>query len=204
MSRANDFQTPNPTPQTFAKAKAFNCAYAGAFLKNLDSCRRHHRAKIRRLLAPGSSVYRPARHRSYFGKRRGQSALLPSLGGHPASHILAEEFFTQVPIRYGDYIAKLGLFPATPEQASLAGSEPDLGAELAAHRKMVRSYWRRPSGLGTARSVCTDLKPCRPKRPVGVAGRQKSHGAWVRLKEQSANPHGKRSRAGTCLRPMTR
>jgi hypothetical protein len=28
----------------------------------------------------------------------GQRALMTSLGGHPATHVLSEEFFTQVPI----------------------------------------------------------------------------------------------------------
>ena len=39
--------------------------------------------------------------------------------GHPFSHPLAEPYFSQCPIRYGDYVAKLGAFPASPEQADL-------------------------------------------------------------------------------------
>jgi hypothetical protein len=40
--------------------------------------------------------------------------------GHPYSHPLDETYFSQCPMRFGDYVAKLGAFPATPAQAALA------------------------------------------------------------------------------------
>jgi hypothetical protein len=43
----------------------------------------------------------------------GESATLKSIGGHPRTHLLGETFFTQVPLRFGDYIAKLSLAPAS-------------------------------------------------------------------------------------------
>ncbi len=39
--------------------------------------------------------------------------------GHPFGHPLAEPYFSQCPIRYGDHVAKLGAFPVSPEQAAL-------------------------------------------------------------------------------------
>ena len=45
--------------------------------------------------------------------------------GHPFSHPLAEPYFSQCPIRYGDYVAKLGAFPASSEQAALKDWELD-------------------------------------------------------------------------------
>lgn len=42
-----------------------------------------------------------------------ESGKLKSLGGHPATHILGETFFSQVPILYGDYIAKVSLVPTS-------------------------------------------------------------------------------------------
>ena len=33
----------------------------------------------------------------------GKSTTLISLGGHPETHILGETFYSQVPLRYGDY-----------------------------------------------------------------------------------------------------
>ena len=39
--------------------------------------------------------------------------------GHPFSHPFADGYFSQCPIRFGDYVAKLGAFPASPDQDAL-------------------------------------------------------------------------------------
>jgi hypothetical protein len=39
--------------------------------------------------------------------------------GHPQGHPLAEPYFSQAPIRYGDHVAKIAAFPATPAQVGL-------------------------------------------------------------------------------------
>jgi hypothetical protein len=39
--------------------------------------------------------------------------------GHPFGHPLADTYFSQAPLRYGDYVAKLGAFPTSPDQAAL-------------------------------------------------------------------------------------
>ena len=39
--------------------------------------------------------------------------------GHPFSHSLYDSYFSQAPIRYGDYVAKLGAFPASVDQDGL-------------------------------------------------------------------------------------
>jgi hypothetical protein len=56
----------------------------------------------------------------------GKSALLTTLGGHPLSHPLGDTYFSQTPFRYGDYVAKFSLAPASPNLASLTGVEIDL------------------------------------------------------------------------------
>lgn len=40
--------------------------------------------------------------------------------GHPFSHPLSEPYFSQCPIRFGEYVAKLGAFPVAAEQRALA------------------------------------------------------------------------------------
>ena len=40
--------------------------------------------------------------------------------GHPFGHPLAEPYFSQAPLRFGDHVAKIGAFPASPAQAALA------------------------------------------------------------------------------------
>jgi len=39
--------------------------------------------------------------------------------GHPFSHPLTEPYFSQAPLRYGDHVVKLGLFPVAPAQLAL-------------------------------------------------------------------------------------
>ncbi len=40
--------------------------------------------------------------------------------GHPYSHPLADSYFSQAPMRFGDYVAKIGAVPASPAQRNLA------------------------------------------------------------------------------------
>ena len=39
--------------------------------------------------------------------------------GHPFSHPLADAYFSQAPVRYGDNVAKLGAVPTSPDQLAL-------------------------------------------------------------------------------------
>jgi hypothetical protein len=39
--------------------------------------------------------------------------------GHPFSHPIGDEYFSQAPIRYGEYVAKLGAFPSSAAQDAL-------------------------------------------------------------------------------------
>ncbi len=50
----------------------------------------------------------------------GTESALADFFGHPFSHPLADSYFSQAPMRYGDYVAKLGALPDTPAQAALA------------------------------------------------------------------------------------
>jgi hypothetical protein len=88
----------------------------------------------------------------------GESPTLKSLGGYPGTHILGESFFSQVPIRYGDYIAKIGVFPVSTELAALKDAPIDLKDENAL-RDAVRSFFAAQSATWEIRAqLCTDLK----------------------------------------------
>jgi hypothetical protein len=50
----------------------------------------------------------------------GSESALADFFGHPFSHPLADSYFSQAPIRYGDYVAKLGAVPATEGQGALS------------------------------------------------------------------------------------
>lgn len=68
----------------------------------------------------------------------GESATLKTLGGAPPVHPLGETYYTQTPFRYGDYVAKLALFPVSPGLTRLTGDLVDVTARPDALREVVR------------------------------------------------------------------
>lgn len=50
----------------------------------------------------------------------GTESALADFFGHPFNHPLADNYFSQAPIRFGDYVAKLGALPASEAQRALA------------------------------------------------------------------------------------
>lgn len=88
----------------------------------------------------------------------GQSALLKSLGGEPPHHILGETFFSQLPIRYGDYMAKIQLAPVSENLTDLCGQALDLGEDDDVVRKKVVEHFAAQDGVWELRAqLCTDF-----------------------------------------------
>ena len=50
----------------------------------------------------------------------GTESALADFFGHPYSHPLADSYFSQAPVRYGNYVAKLGAVPSTDSQRALS------------------------------------------------------------------------------------
>ena len=89
----------------------------------------------------------------------GESATLKALGGYPETHILGESFFSQAPLRYGDYIAKIGLFPASPELMALTDAPLDLNHDPDALRHAVKAFFATKGGAWDLRvQLCTNLE----------------------------------------------
>ena len=73
--------------------------------------------------------------------------------GHSRVHPLAEAYFTQAPIRYGAYLAKIAVVPVAPAQRALEGTAVDrtdadaLRTATVDYPEMVlpapRGQWRR-------------------------------------------------------------
>ncbi len=61
--------------------------------------------------------------------------------GHPVVHPAGEEYFSQVAFRYGDYVAKLGLFPVSPGLAELR-EQPFDPKTPDALREAMNEYFR--------------------------------------------------------------
>jgi hypothetical protein len=87
------------------------------------------------------------------------SGTLKGLGGHPLTHILGERFFTQVPVRYGDYVAKLSLVPVSPALLALKDLELPLKDDPDGLRAAVSDFFRDNSADWELRvQLCTDLE----------------------------------------------
>ena len=108
-----------------ANGKAFAAADAKAFLKNLKLL-----AGTTDRMEWGkkaiSAVFRTAeRALEAVG---GESAFLKTMGGYPNSHPLGEEYYSQVPLRFGDHVAKIGVFPSSQSFVALRDKEIEIDA----------------------------------------------------------------------------
>jgi len=89
----------------------------------------------------------------------GESAKLKALGGHSETHILGETFFSQAPIRYGDYIAKISVAPVSLELKQLKDAPLDLKGKPDGIREAVVDFFHRHGGEWEIRvQLCTDLE----------------------------------------------
>lgn len=86
-----------------------------------------------------------------------ESPALISLGGHARTNILGETFYSQAAIRFGDYIAKISLKPASVElealkNASLNTRSPNM------IRDAVTNFFRQNSAVWELQAqLCLDL-----------------------------------------------
>jgi hypothetical protein len=88
----------------------------------------------------------------------GQSGTLRSLGGEPATHPLGETYFTQVPLRFGKYIAKLSLAPASDRMRMLTGAPVPITKSPHALREAVQEFFRTDAAVWELRAqLCRDL-----------------------------------------------
>ncbi|MEO6749531.1 MAG: catalase family protein [Casimicrobiaceae bacterium] len=134
---------------------AFGAPSAKKFLKNL------------KLLAattdkaPGTKKVLSAALRgleTLVEKAGGVSPTLVSLGGQKETNILGETFFTQVPMLYGPYMAKLSVAPASGELIALKDAPVDMHDRPNALRETVVEHFRDHGGTWDVRvQLCTDL-----------------------------------------------
>ncbi|WP_245582498.1 catalase family protein [Neorhizobium lilium] len=87
-----------------------------------------------------------------------ESATLKSMGGNPHTHILGESFFAQLPLRYGDYIAKFALIPVSENLKALTGVKLDTGKDSDVIRHAVQSFFEGQTAMWELQvQLCTDL-----------------------------------------------
>ena len=88
----------------------------------------------------------------------GKSPTLTTMGGQAQTHLLGDSFYSQVPILYGDHIAKVSLVPVG-DLASLAGSPIHTSGDPNALRTAVSQHYASSGGEWEFRvQLCIDLE----------------------------------------------
>ena len=78
--------------------------------------------------------------------------------GHTPRHPVAEAYFSQAALRYGDYVAKVAAFPTSPAQDALSGQVLDTGADPDVFRHATAAFFRGEGATFEIRvQLCTDL-----------------------------------------------
>jgi hypothetical protein len=88
----------------------------------------------------------------------GKSPNLITLGGQPETHILGESFYSQVPLRWGDYIAKVAVVPSSQALKALTGEHLKINGVPDALRGSVVDFFAEQGGEWEIQvQLCTDL-----------------------------------------------
>jgi hypothetical protein len=90
-----------------------------------------------------------------FGNK---SANLTTMGGQPETHILGETFYSQVPLRWGDYIAKVAVAPSSEALKALTGEHLHIDGVPDALRQSMIDFFAENGGEWVIQAqLCTDL-----------------------------------------------
>lgn len=88
-----------------------------------------------------------------------QSGTLKTLGGHPETNLLGETWYSQVPMLWGPYMAKVSLVPTSPELCALTGAPVEMHERPQALRDAVLAHFAQHGGEWDFRvQLCTDLE----------------------------------------------
>jgi hypothetical protein len=89
----------------------------------------------------------------------GESDTLKALGGHPQTNPLGETYFSQAPILYGPYMAKVSLAPVSAALLALTDAPVDLSGTPDGLRDAVMAHFATRGGEWELRvQLCTDLE----------------------------------------------
>jgi len=88
----------------------------------------------------------------------GESSPLLDFFGHEPLHPLAEPYYSQAALRYGDHVAKIAAFPAGAKQEALAGEKLHPGEDPDAFRHAVTAFFAGDAAIFEIRAqLCTNL-----------------------------------------------
>ena len=98
-----------------------------------------------------------------------ESPLVTSMGGQPLTHPLGESFYSQAPLRYGDYVAKVMIAPVSPNLTALKERPLELHGDPNGLRQAAIDEMAHMDGEWEVRvQLCTDLN----RMPVEDASTQ--------------------------------
>ena len=87
------------------------------------------------------------------------STTVATLGGQPETHILGETFYSQAPLRFGDFIAKIAVAPISPELTALIQAPLNVNGVPNGLREAVVDFFKKKGGVWEVRAqLCTDLE----------------------------------------------
>ena len=87
------------------------------------------------------------------------SPTVATLGGQPETHILGETFYSQVPVRFGDYIAKIAIAPVSPELTALTQAPLNVNGVPNGLREAVVKFFQTNGGSWEVRAqLCINLE----------------------------------------------
>ena len=143
-----------------ANAPAFSAGTPKQFLKSLKPLAAST-DKPQRLKKIFSAAARGAE--SLVEAVGGKSATLIALGGQPETHILGETFYSQVPILYGDYVAKIAVRPASPDIRRLTDAPLDVNGKPNGLRDAVSAFF---GENGAEWDLCVQLATSTDTMPI--------------------------------------
>lgn len=89
----------------------------------------------------------------------GQTQDFVMAAGHAETHILGDSFFSQAPIRFGDYVARIGVAPVSPGLMALTDQPLKLTGHPTALRDSVVEFFANHRAEWELRvQLCTDLE----------------------------------------------
>ena len=121
----------------FATGPVFPDPDAAAFLTSIRRIEKHAGGSVRLKRAVSGT----ARRLNALSKAlRGRDVPVLDFFGHAPLHPLAESYHSQVPLRFGRYLAKLALFPVAPAQVAWRGRTIDASGDDDAFAHAVERY----------------------------------------------------------------
>jgi len=136
-------------------SRGFGAPDSAAFLKQVQLLEKHA-GDSQALKQAVSTVARAAEVTvEAFG---GKSALLTTFG-HPETNLLGDNYSSQAPMRYGNYIAKISLEPASANLKELTDKSIHVGDNFSALRDLIVDFFKTESAEWEVKvQLCTDLE----------------------------------------------